>query len=275
MEMSSKEITTIEYSKIKKDNTNKIKKILIIVSNKEDAASNIYVNMKKKKCDEFGIETLILDAKSFKDAEEFKTAIKETINTFKLLKFEVYVMLQRPIDKEFELAEDISISPCSDVDGTTAFTLGSIMKKRESFVPCTVRGIIDILKYYNIDVSSKNVLVINRSNILGKPLASVLTNMDATVTLAHSKTKNLKEHCLNSDIIITGMSNNNILTPDYFKEGAIIIDASTISTENGLSGDIKKEYYDELNNKNCKFTPVPGGVGPMTILSLIKNILNI
>lgn len=272
MLLSSSPIIKKEYEKIKGLN----KKIMfIIIQNPNDKASELYIKLKAKKCKELGIEVLIF--KDYKTVEDVKEFIQSARTTYIKLGYSVGVMIQKPaFDKELDEIEDYIINPYSDVDGLTSLSLGKIVKGNSIFEPATAKGIIDLLNYYDIEIESKNILIVNRSSMLGKPLAMMLLNKDATVTIAHSKTKNLKELCKNADIVIIGISNPNIFTPEYFKDKTTIIDVSTNIDDNGKSsGDIKHEYYDILvNEKECNLTPVPGGVGPMTVLTLMKNILN-
>ncbi len=261
------------------DKKGKLKIIFLIIENPDDKASEVYIRLKKKKCEELGIETIVYNEKSSPMA--IKEFIESAYKTYRLLGYKVGVMIQKPACyKDLEEIEDIVINPYADVDGTTATSLGLIMKSdttcnKSLFEPATPKGIMHLLDYYNIELESKNVLIINRSSMLGKPLAMMMINKNATVTIAHSKTNNLKELCQKSDVIVTGISNPEVFTPDWFKDEAVIIDVSTNVDSNGkTSGDIKKEYYEELSEKkNCKLTPVPGGVGPMTVATLMENIL--
>lgn len=281
MLLYSKQVVEERYKKIKKfRNIRKNNKIMfIIIQNPEDKASEVYIRLKKKKCEELGIETIVYKEKgSIKDVKDF---IESASKTYKLLGYSVGVMIQRPAyDKELEEIADIIINPYSDVDGETAISLGLIMKSEKDYnrcelEPATPRGIMTLLEYYDIELESKNILIINRSATLGKPLAMMMLNKNATVTIAHSKTDNLKELCQKADIVVTGINNPDVLTPEWFKDEAVIIDVSTNVDKDGkTSGDIKKEYYEELSEKkNCKLTPVPGGVGPMTVVSLMENLL--
>ncbi len=257
----------------------KLKMIFLIIQNPDDKASEVYIRLKKKKCEELGIETIVYNEKS--SPLEIKEFIASAYKTYKLLGYTVGIMVQKPACyKDIEEIEDIVINPYCDVDGATAMSLGLIMKSdstcnKSLHEPATPKGIMNLLNYYDIELESKNVLIINRSSMLGKPLAMMMLNKDATVTVAHSKTENLKELCQNADIVVTGISNPEVFKPDWFKDKAVIIDVSTNVDENGkTSGDVKKEYYEELSEKkNCKLTPVPGGVGPMTVASLMENIL--
>lgn len=257
---------------IKKRGQRKI--MFIIIQNPEDYASEVYIKMKKKKCKELGIETLIYKEKS--TPGEIKEFIESASRTYRLLGYYVGVMIQRPAYwKDTEEFIDHLIPPYSDVDGETAVSLGLITKNRNMLEPATPKGVMTLLEYYDIELESKNILIINRSATLGKPLAMMMLNKNATVTIAHSKTDNLKELCQKADVIVTGINNKEVFTPDWFKDEAVIIDVSTNVGEDGKTcGDIKKEYYEELSEKkNCKLTPVPGGIGPMTVLSLMENLL--
>lgn len=276
MLLYSKEIVENRYEKLKeyvKERGDK-KIMFIIIQNPEDPASEVYIRMKKKKCEELGIATLIYKEKA--SPGKIKDFIQSATEAYRLLGYHVGVMIQRPAYwKDTEEVIDHLIPPYFDVDGETAVSLGLITKNRSMLEPATPKGIMTLLDYYDIELESKNILIINRSATLGKPLAMMMLNKNATVTIAHSKTDNLKELCQNADIIVTGINNKDVFTPDWFKDESVIIDVSSNVDENGKTcGDIKKEYYKELSeDKNCKLTPVPGGVGPMTVVSLMENLL--
>ena len=164
-----------------------------------------------------------------------------------------------------------------DVDGFTIENMGKLSLGLDGNVACTPRGIITLLKEFNIDIEGQDVLIINRSNIVGKPLSQLFLKENATVTIAHSKTKNLKEKIKLSDIVVTAVGKANFLGVDDFSDNTTIIDVSINFNEFGkMCGDVSKEDYDALvNDKNCNLTPVPNGVGQMTVIELIEQTIEI
>ena len=233
----------------------------------ENPASDTYVKNKQKACSDVGITT-----KDHKLPESFSQ--KEMNSLIDLLNKDNTVhgiLIQLPLPKQLdEFLTTSRISPIKDVDGLTPYNAGLLLTGRAILKPCTPSGIMEIFDYYNIDLTGKNAVIINRSNLVGKPLYSLLLERNVTVTTCHSKTKNLKEHCLSSDIIITAIGDRTkfLLTADMIKNGAIVIDVG-ISRQNGkLVGDID---YDQIIKKASYATPVPGGVGPMTVAMLLKN----
>jgi len=233
----------------------------------EDSASAIYVKNKQKACSDVGITT-----KDHKLPESFSQ--KEMNSLIDLLNKDNSVhgiLIQLPLPKQLdEFSTTSRISPIKDVDGLTPYNAGLLLTGRAILKPCTPSGIMEIFDYYNIDLTGKNAVIINRSNLVGKPLYSLLLERNATVTTCHSKTKNLKEHCQSADIIITAIGNRTkfLLTADMIKDGAVVIDVG-ISRQNGkLVGDAD---YEQIIKKASYATPVPGGVGPMTVAMLLKN----
>ncbi|MBI3842448.1 MAG: bifunctional 5,10-methylenetetrahydrofolate dehydrogenase/5,10-methenyltetrahydrofolate cyclohydrolase [Thaumarchaeota archaeon] len=233
----------------------------------EDLASAIYIKNKQKACSDVGITT-----KDHKLPESFSQ--KEMNSLIDLLNKDNSVhgiLIQLPLPKQLdEFSTTSRISPIKDVDGLTPYNAGLLLTGRAILKPCTPSGIMEIFDYYNIDLAGKNAVIINRSNLVGKPLYSLLLERNATVTTCHSKTKNLKEHCQSADIIITAIGNRTkfLLKADMIKDGAVVIDVG-ISRQNGkLVGDAD---YERIIKKASYATPVPGGVGPMTVAMLLKN----
>ena len=188
------------------------------------------------------------------------------------------ILLQSPIPYHLNILEAFqTIAPEKDVDGFTIGNMGKLSLGLESNVACTPRGIITLLKEFNIEIEGQDVLIINRSNIVGKPLAQLFLKENATVTIAHSKTKNLKEKIVLSDIVVTAVGKANFLRADDFKNNTTIIDVSINFNELGkMCGDVAKEDYDVLvNEKQCNLTPVPNGVGQMTVIELIEQTIEI
>lgn len=233
----------------------------------ENPASATYVKTKQNACTDVGITT-----KDHKLPDSFSQ--QEMNSLVDLLNNDNTVhgiLIQLPLPKQLdEFSTTSRISPLKDVDGLTPYNAGLLSTGKAILKPCTPSGIMEMLDYYKIDLTGKNAVVINRSNLVGKPLYHMLLEKNATVTTCHSKTKNLKEHCQKADIIITAIGDRAkfVLTADMIKDGAVVIDVG-ISRNNGkLVGDAD---YDEIIKKASYATPVPGGVGPMTVAMLLKN----
>ena len=251
-----------------KENDVKIGLAVIIVG--EDKASRIYVNNKKRTCEELGI-----------CSEEH--ALPENVTMDEMLELidnlnereEISgILVQLPIPKHLDESRIISrISPLKDVDAFHPVNVGKIMVGNFDFVPCTPAGIMELLKYYNVDISGKHCVVIGRSNIVGKPMAMLLLKENGTVTICHSKTKNLNEITKTADIIVVAVGKKDFLNSDMVKEGAVVIDVgiNRRSEDNKICGDVN---FNDVYDKVSLITPVPGGVGPMTISMLMKNTIN-
>ena len=233
----------------------------------DNPASATYVRNKHKACDEVGILT-----KDHTPAANItQNELNELIQKLNDDDSVHGILVQLPLPKHLnEFNTTTQILPEKDVDGLTPPNVGLLAIGKAMLVACTPSGIIEMCRYYNIDLEGKNVAVINRSNLVGKPLYHLLIQNNATVTTCHSRTKDLKKICLDSDIIITGVGNREIfkLTPDMVKDGAIVIDVATTRHEGKLSGDAD---YSEIIEKASFASPVPGGVGPMTVAMLLKN----
>ena len=233
----------------------------------DNPASATYVRNKHKACDEVGILTKDHTPTADITQEELNELIQKLNDDNSVHG----ILVQLPLPEHLnEFNTTTQILPEKDVDGLTPPNVGLLAIGKAMLVACTPSGIIEMCKYYNIDLEGKNVVVINRSNLVGKPLYHLLLQNNATVTTCHSKTRDLKKICLDSDIIITGVGNREIfkLTPDMIKEGAIVIDVATTRHEGKLSGDAD---YSEIIKKASFVSPVPGGVGPMTVAMLLKN----
>lgn len=247
---------------------------LVIIRVGDDFASGKYVANKIKKCDEVGINSKIIHF----DGDIKQEVVEETILNLNKDEDITGILLQLPIPKHLD--EDYLtnlIEDEKDVDGFTIGNMGKLSLGLESNVACTPRGIITLLKEFNIEIEGQDVLIINRSNIVGKPLAQLFLKENATVTIAHSKTKNLKEKIVLSDIVVTAVGKANFLRADDFKNNTTIIDVSINFNELGkMCGDVAKEDYDVLvNEKQCNLTPVPNGVGQMTVIELIEQTIEI
>ena len=247
---------------------------LVIIRVGDDFASGKYVANKIKKCDEVGIDSKIIHF----DRDVKQEVVEETILNLNKDEDITGILLQLPISKHLD--EDYLtnlIEDEKDVDGFTIGNMGKLSLGLESNVACTPRGIITLLKEFNIEIEGQDVLIINRSNIVGKPLAQLFLKENATVTIAHSKTKNLKEKIVLSDIVVTAVGKANFLRADDFKNNTTIIVVSINFNELGkMCGDVAKEDYDVLvNEKQCNLTPVPNGVGQMTVIQLIEQTIEI
>lgn len=239
---------------------------LAVIQVGNDPASSVYVNNKKKACAYIGI-----NSESFELPEE--TTQEELLALIAKLNADDSVngiLVQLPVPKHIDEKTIINaISPKKDVDGFHPESVGSLVIGQPGFVSCTPAGIVELLKRSNVTIDGKNCVIVGRSNIVGKPMALLMLRENATVTIAHSHTKNLKEICQNADILIIAIGKREFITGDYIKEGAVVIDVGIHRDENNkLAGDVK---YDEAEKKASQITPVPGGVGPMTIAMLMNN----
>lgn len=241
---------------------------LAVVLVGEDPASKIYVNNKKKACAEVGIYS-----------EEYnlpeQTAQSELIELIEKLnrKKEINgILVQLPLPAHIdEKAVIEAISPQKDVDAFHAVNVGKIMLGNYNFLPCTPAGIMELLDSENIEIAGKNCVIIGRSNIVGKPMAMLMLHRDATITVCHSKTRNLKDICSKADILIAAVGKAGFVTADMVKDGATVIDVGINRDAQGkLCGDVD---FNGVEPKAAYITPVPGGVGPMTIAMLMKNTL--
>ena len=233
----------------------------------DDPASATYVRNKQKACADVGITT-----KDHKLPASFSQ--KEMNSLIDLLNNDTTVhgiLIQLPLPEQLdEFATTSRISPLKDVDGLTPYNIGLLTSGKALLKPCTPSGIMELFDYYRINLEGKNIVIINRSNLVGKPLYNLMLEKNATVTTCHSRTNNLKEHCLNADIVITAVGDRTkfTFTPDMIREGAIVIDVGTARLDGKLVGDAD---YESVIKKAAYATPVPGGVGPMTIAMLLKN----
>jgi len=239
---------------------------VVIVGN--DQASRVYVNNKKKACEVCGI-------RSFEYALPEETTEKELLDLVDTLNNDPEVngiLVQLPLPEHLDSEKVIArISPEKDVDAFHAENVGKIMIGNYAFLPCTPAGVMELIHSTGTDVSGKECVVIGRSNIVGKPMAMLLLHENATVTICHSRTKNLAEVCRRADILVSAVGKADFVTADMVKDGAVVIDVGmNRNAENKLCGDVK---FDEVEPKASYITPVPGGVGPMTIAMLMKNTL--
>ncbi len=235
----------------------------------DNPASSTYVRNKHKACEEVGIIT-----KDHKLASNItQTELNEIIDNLNNDKSVHGILVQLPLpDQLNEFTTTSRIAPLKDVDGLTPYNAGLLTMKKSALVACTPSGIMEMFDYHNINLQGKNVVLINRSNLVGKPLYHLLLERNATVITCHSKTKNLEELCHFADIIITAVGDRTkfTLTPDMIKEGAVVIDVAISKHEEKLVGDTD---YEQIIKKASFATPVPGGVGPMTVAMILKNTI--
>jgi methylenetetrahydrofolate dehydrogenase (NADP+)/methenyltetrahydrofolate cyclohydrolase len=247
------------------------KPTLAIIQVEGNPASDKYVNNKLKRCKEVGVQAdLYLLGRDTPSSE-----IEQIIDNLNSDDEVDGILLQLPLpDHLNEGYLTNQICPYKDVDGFTIYNTGALSLGMKCNIPCTPKGVIDLLKFYKIPIASKDVLIINRSNIVGKPLAQLLLQENATVTMAHSRTKNLKQKIKNADIVVLGVGKADFLHDEDFSDDTIIIDIS-INFKNGkMCGDVHKEDYEDLATR-CHITPVPNGIGQTTVISLIDNLITI
>lgn len=233
----------------------------------DDPASQTYVKNKHKACADVGIITIDHKLVNSFSQQEMNSLI-DTLNRDSTVHG---ILVQLPLPSQLDAFSTTSrISPLKDVDCLTPNNVGLLATGRAIIKPCTPSGIMELFAFYKIDLEGKNVVIINRSNLVGKPLYHLLIGQNATVTICHSRTKNLKEHCLRADIIITAIGDRVkfVLTEDMIKEDAVVIDVGISRHEEKLVGDVD---YENVIKKASYVTPVPGGVGPMTVAMLLKN----
>lgn len=263
--MQIKDEVKAEVAKLKEQGTNVT---LAVIQVGNDPASSVYVNNKKKACEYTGMISESYELKEETTQEELLALIdelnaKESVNG---------ILVQLPLPKHID--EDMvikRIDPKKDVDGFHPQNVGALCISQPGFVSCTPAGIIQLLKRSGVEIAGKRCVVIGRSNIVGKPMSLLMLRENATVTIAHSRTQNLKEVCKEADILIVAVGKPKMITAEYVKEGAVVIDVGIHRNENNkLCGDVD---FDDVCEHTSFITPVPGGVGPMTIAMLMYNCL--
>ena len=232
----------------------------------EDYASKTYVRIKKNAAEKIGIYSRVLEFDESLKEEELLAQIEQLNKDEDIHGILVQLPLPSQIDERKVLE---SITPEKDVDGFHPINVGRLSNNQPGFIPCTPYGIEKMLNHYEIDVAGKHVVIVGRSNIVGKPVGQILLNKDATVSYCHSKTKDLKKHTLQADILIVAVGRANLITQDMIQSGAVVVDVGNTYLESGkVVGDVD---FDEVKNKASSITPVPKGVGPMTITMLLYN----
>lgn len=239
---------------------------LAVVLIGDDQASKVYVRNKIKGCEEVGIRSYSFNLPASASQRAAENLVKELVASDNIHGILVQLPLPSHLDEQAILK---LIPPAKDVDGFCAQNVGNLAMNRETIVACTPFGVMKLLEEYGVDPRGKNAVVLGRSNIVGKPMAMLLLNADATVTVCHSKTKNLKEVCAGADILVVAIGRAKFVTADMVKEGAVVVDVGMDRDENGkLCGDVD---FESVKDKVSMITPVPGGVGPMTITMLLYN----
>ena len=239
---------------------------VILVGN--DPASSIYVNNKKKACEYCNIKSLSYELPEETTEKELLDLIEKLNNDASVDGILVQLPLPKHIDEDKVIA---AIDPLKDVDGFHVKNVGSLCIGKPVLVSCTPAGVIELLKRSNVEISGKRCVVIGRSNIVGKPMALLMLSENATVTICHSRTKDLEDVCKEADILIVAIGKPRFIDSKYVKDGAVVIDVGIHRDENNkICGDVN---FDDVKDKVSKITPVPGGVGPMTIAMLMSNVI--
>lgn len=258
--------------KIKNEIKSKVKNYLIkptlaVIQIGNDEASNIYINSKRKSCENVGINFI---------HEKFSSSASEQEVINKIIEFnnDSYVngiLIQLPLPKKFDTYKLLNlINKNKDVDGLTDINMGLLFKDNNNLIPCTPQGIIKLLEEYNIDLLGKHAVVVGKSNLVGKPMAMLLLQKGATVTICHSKTIDLKQYTKQADILICAVGKKDLITKDMVKENVVVIDVGMNRVDGKLYGDVDFENVKDIASF---ITPVPGGVGPMTVAMLLFNVL--
>jgi methylenetetrahydrofolate dehydrogenase (NADP+)/methenyltetrahydrofolate cyclohydrolase len=232
----------------------------------QDPASQLYVRLKHKACDRVGIyaEDQKLDASI---TQEELLDVIENLNT----RADIHgILLQLPLPQHLDAKEAMqAIDPAKDVDGFHPYNMGNLMIGDEGFVPCTPAGIILALEYYDVDIEGKDAVIVGHSNVVGKPMAAMLLNRNATVSVCHVYTKDLKSYTAGADILVVAAGVKHLIKEDMVKKGAVVFDVGITEEEGKIYGDVD---FENVVNKASLVTPVPGGVGPMTIATLLTHV---
>ena len=262
---TTRENLRLEVEELKENGINP-KLAVIMVGN--NSASQIYVRNKSRACEDVGIEyeEYLLDSKI---TQKELIELIEKLNNDKTVNG---ILLQSPIPSNLDINEAFrTISSEKDVDGFNPVNVGKLVLNQDTFVSCTPYGIMKMFEEYDIDLTGKNVVILGRSNIVGKPLIHCCLNKNATVTSCHSKTQNIAQKAKEADVLISAIGKANFVTADMAKDGAVVIDVGINRLDNGkITGDVD---FESVKEKASYITPVPGGVGPMTIAMLMNNVI--
>lgn len=240
---------------------------LAVVLVGEDPASQVYVRNKEQACQTVGINSFMYRLPADTNQDTLLELIQELNTNPAVHGILVQLPLPRQIDPDIVLQ---AIDPAKDVDGFHPFNVGRLMAGLKTFVPCTPRGIMHLLAAYNIPLAGKHAVVVGRSNIVGKPMAHLLLARDATVTICHSKTTRLKDFTKSADILVAAVGRPRLIIADMVKPGAVVVDVGINRLPEGLVGDVD---FDAVKEVASYITPVPGGVGPLTIAMLLQNTM--
>ena len=253
-----------QVAKYKAESGREIGLAVVLVG--EEPASQVYVRNKIKACEEVGIKSYAY----YLEKTTQQGRVEELIRSLAVDDKINGILVQLPLPEGLDAKKILSLIPrTKDVDGFSVENIGSLCMNEDCLVACTPNGVMKMFESENIQLAGKDAVVIGRSNIVGKPMAMLLTNANATVTLCHSKTRDLKSKCLNADIVVAAIGKAKFITADMIKEGAVVIDVGMDRDENGkLCGDVD---FENVKDKCSYITPVPGGVGPMTITMLMYN----
>ena len=243
------------------------KPMLACIIAEGDKASEIYVASKQKACAECGMLSKIVRL----DSSVSQTQLENEIETLNNDTQVTAILLQLPLPKHLDEQKALNkISPQKDADCLTFFNFGKLLAGDKDFAPCTAFGIIKLLEKYNVEIEGKHAVVVGRSNLVGRSVASLLEHHNATVTLCHSKTQNLKKHTQDADILVVAVGKPKFITADFVKKGAVVIDVGINRIDGTIIGDVD---FENVSKKCGKITPVPGGVGPLTVACLMRNTL--
>ncbi len=241
---------------------------LAVVIIGEDPASQIYVRNKMKACEAAGIKSFNVVLPETITQSEAEEEVKKLAENSEV----DGIIVQLPLPKKFDEKRILSLIPVEkDVDGLSSENLGKLLKGEDSLISCTPYGIIELLKGYGVKFAGKTAVVLGRSNMVGKPVAALLLRENATVTVCHSKTENIALHTKNADILVAAIGKAKFVTADMVKDGAIVVDVGINRIDGKIYGDVD---YESVKDKCSLITPVPGGVGPMTVTMLLQNTFN-
>lgn len=258
--------SVLEDVKFKVSNLS-VKLKLVVIQIGDDAASEIYIKQKKLMCEYVGYLFECIKLNSNVNTDDVIRVIDKLNNDDSV----TGILVQLPIPKEIDVYSVVnSIDYKKDVDGLTDINCGKLFHNKDCLCSCTALGIMELLDYYNISVTGKNVVILGRSNLVGKPLSMMMINKGATVTVCNSNTKNLDEYTRKADILVSAIGRARFITHEMIGDNTVIIDVGINNTEDGICGDI--DFY-SVKDKVSYITPVPGGVGPMTVAILAKNML--
>jgi len=233
----------------------------------DDEASAVYVRNKARACDELGMYSVVHKLPASTCKEDLIALVREC-NADKALHG---ILVQLPLPKHLDPLEILrEVDPNKDVDGLHVVTAGRLLVGEKGFIPCTPKGVIRLIKSTGTEIAGKRAVVVGRSNMVGKPVSLLLLNENATVTMCHSRTKDLDKVCAEADILVSAIGKPGLITGEFIKPGAVVIDVGTTKVDGKLRGDV---LFDEAAEKASFITPVPGGVGPMTITMLMENTI--